>query len=72
MFPENHITELLKYIDENPDREGLKKTPERVIKSYDKLFEGYKQDPKSVLTVFDSEKYDEMIICKDIEFYNNV
>ncbi|KKP39893.1 MAG: GTP cyclohydrolase, GTP cyclohydrolase I [Candidatus Peregrinibacteria bacterium GW2011_GWF2_33_10] len=70
MFPENHITELLKYIDENPDREGLKKTPERVIKSYDKLFEGYKQDPKSVLTVFDSEKYDEMIICKDIEFYS--
>lgn len=70
MNPQDHIKELLKYIGEDPDREGLKDTPKRVIKSYEKLFEGYKIDPKEILTVFDSEKYDEMIICKDIEFYS--
>jgi len=70
MFPENHITELLKHIGEDVNREGLKDTPKRVIKSYEKLFEGYKKDPKDVLTVFQNEGYDEMIICRDIEFYS--
>ncbi len=67
---QKNIKEILKFIGENPEREGLLKTPERVEKSYQTLFSGYKKDPKDLLTVFDSEGYDEMIICRDIEFYS--
>lgn len=62
--------ELLKEIGENPDREGLKKTPERVAKSFLKIFGGYSQTAPNILTKFDGENYDEMIICKDIDFYS--
>ena len=70
MTPQDLIQQLIKSIGDDPSREGLLETPSRVIKSYKKLFEGYKMDPKDVITVFDSEKYDEMIICKDIEIYS--
>jgi GTP cyclohydrolase I len=70
MEAQDLIKQILKHIGENPSREGLKDTPKRVIKSYEKLFSGYKKNPKDILTVFDSDKYDEMIICKDIEFYS--
>ncbi len=63
--------ELLLEIGENPDREGLKDTPKRYAKSFEKLFGGYNKDPKSIMTEFDGENYDEMIICKDIDFYSN-
>lgn len=62
--------ELLPMIGENPDREGLKNTPERVAKAYAHLLSGYDKNPRDILTVFDSESYDEMIIVKDIEFYS--
>lgn len=62
--------EIISAIGENPDREGLLKTPARVAKSYTKLFEGYTKNPKDLVTVFDGEKYDEMIICKNIDFYS--
>lgn len=64
------IGELIKSIGENPNREGLIDTPARVDKTFDKLFEGYNQDPKSLMTVFDDENYDEMIVVKNIEFYS--
>jgi len=64
------IKQLLVEIGEDPNREGLIDTPRRVAKSYDKLFGGYIQDPKNIITVFDNEGYDEMIICKDIDFYS--
>lgn len=64
------IKELLKSIGENPEREGLLETPRRVDKSFEKLFEGYKKDPKALVTVFDDENYDEMIIVKNIEVYS--
>jgi GTP cyclohydrolase I len=63
-------TELISAIGEDPEREGLIDTPRRVSKSYDTLFGGYEKDPKDVVTVFDGEDYDEMIICKDIDFYS--
>ncbi|MBU1017695.1 GTP cyclohydrolase I FolE [Patescibacteria group bacterium] len=63
-------TELLKTIGEDPKREGLIGTPERVAKSYKKLFGGYHEDPKKLIKVFDNEGYDEMIIAKDIDFYS--
>lgn len=70
MSVENHVQEIIKLIGENPEREGLKDTPRRVAKAYKDLFEGYNQDPRDILTVFDDEKYDEMIVVKDIEFYS--
>ena len=62
--------ELLKEIGENPNREGLEKTPERIAKSFLKIFGGYSQTVPNILTKFDGENYDEMIICKDIDFYS--
>ncbi len=64
------VKELIKQIGENPSREGIKGTPKRVAKSYEKIFGGYKQKPKDIITVFDNEGYDEMVIAKDIEFYS--
>ncbi|MBT6068430.1 GTP cyclohydrolase I FolE [Candidatus Peregrinibacteria bacterium] len=70
MIPESHIQDIIKAIGDDPNREGLKDTPRRVIESYKELFSGYEKDPAEVLTVFDGENYDEMIIAKDIEFYS--
>ncbi|MDP3970081.1 MAG: GTP cyclohydrolase I FolE [bacterium] len=67
---EKLISQLIKHIDPDPDREGLKDTAARVARSYDKLYSGYDIDPKSLLTFFDSEQYDEMITCRDIDFYS--
>ncbi len=67
---EKFTTELLKTIGEDPKREGLVGTPERVAKSYEKLFGGYHKDPEKLIKVFDNEGYDEMIIAKDIDFYS--
>lgn len=67
---EKLISELLKCIGEDTSREGLLDTPKRVAKSYEKLFEGYSIDPKKLVTVFDNEGYDEMVIAKDIDFYS--
>lgn len=62
--------EILKEIGEDPNREGLKKTPERIAKSFEKLFGGYSKKTLEAFTQFDGENYDEMIICKDIDFYS--
>ncbi|MDR1684242.1 MAG: GTP cyclohydrolase I FolE [Elusimicrobiota bacterium] len=61
---------ILTYIGENPQREGLKETPKRVIKSWQKLYGGYAQKPESVLKTFTEGSCDEMVILKDIEFYS--
>jgi GTP cyclohydrolase IA len=68
---ENEIRKILKAIGENPDREGLKKTPERVRLSLEYLTQGYKENPENILkkAIF-SEKCDEMIIVRDIEVYS--
>ncbi len=67
------VVEFLKYLGEDPNREGLKGTPDRVVKSYLELFSGYLKDPKDVMTVF-SEKdvvhKDQIILLKNIEFYS--
>ena len=64
------IYDLIKAIGDNPDREGVLDTPKRVIKSWETIFGGYKLTPEEVLTTQFSETYDEMVICKDIEFYS--
>ena len=65
------IRELLTEIGEDPDREGLLKTPERVAKAWSFLTNGYHQDPKVIINnaVFESEA-NNMIIARDIEVYS--
>ena len=64
------IKTLLQWIGEDPNREGLINTPERVIESYQEHFSGYNQDPAKVLNVSFEEvaDYSEIIILKDIKF----
>lgn len=63
------VTELLIAIGENPEREGLKETPRRVVKSWKELYGGYFQDPKEILsTRFKDGACQEMVILKDIAF----
>ena len=68
---EKLVVDLLKEIGEDPKREGLLKTPHRVAKSYDFLTSGYKKDIGEILNgaVF-NEKYDEMVLVKNIDFYS--
>ncbi len=65
------IRELLTFIGEDPDREGLRDTPRRVVKAFSELYGGYKIDPQSVLgTTFEADGYDQMIILRDIEIFS--
>jgi GTP cyclohydrolase I len=68
---EDLVTRLLEAIGENPKREGLLRTPARVAKAYEFLTSGYAQDAKKVLNgaIF-NEKYSEMVIVKDIDFFS--
>ena len=66
-----HYKEVISLLGEDPDREGLQKTPMRVAKAMQVLTRGYTQDPKKVLTdALFEEKYDQMVIVKDIDFYS--
>ena len=67
---EKLIRTLIEEIGEDPAREGLRDTPRRVAFSYEKLFGGYGKDPMDLVTEFEGENYDEMIICKHIDFYS--
>lgn len=68
---ESSVEKILEAIGEDPEREGLIKTPHRVAKSYKELLAGYRMDPRSLINdaVFDVA-YDEMVIVRDIEFYS--
>lgn len=60
---------ILLYLGEDPDREGLLETPDRIVRSYEELFCGYKQDPKDILQKsFGIENYDQMVIIKSVPF----
>ena len=63
---------LLKWIGENPQREGLKETPKRVLKAYKEWFAGYNQNPVEILskTFEEVEGYKEMISLKDVGFHS--
>ena len=68
---ENAVRDILVHIGEEPEREGLLKTPERVARMYDELTAGYHVDPISLINdaLFDVD-YDQMVIVKDIDFYS--
>ncbi len=62
------VRTLIRWAGDDPDREGLLGTPDRVVRSYGEFFAGYKQDPREVLqrTFSETGGYDEMVILKDI------
>lgn len=64
----NAVREILLAIGENPDREGLKKTPQRVAKMYAEMFKGMHADPAEHLKTVFEEKYDEMVVLRDVPF----
>lgn len=68
---EEAVRMILNAVGEDPDREGLLKTPERVARMYEELLSGYRIDPIALVNgaIFDVS-YDEMVLVRDIEFYS--
>lgn len=68
---ENAVTQILAAVGEDPQREGLKRTPKRIARMYAELLSGYYTDPQSLVNdaIFEV-KYDEMVLVRDIEFYS--
>ena len=64
------MREIIEAVGEDPGREGLLATPERVARMYAELFEGLRTDPKELLSVGFEVGHDEMVILKDIPFYS--
>lgn len=68
----SHIRELLAYMGENPEREGLLDTPDRILKSWKELYAGYSRDPAEILSKIFSETdgYDQIVLLRNIPFYS--
>jgi GTP cyclohydrolase I len=62
------VREILLALGEDPEREGLRDTPQRVARMYEEMFAGLSADPAAVLGKTFTEKYDEMVVVKDIGF----
>jgi len=69
---EEAVRVILRHCGENPEREGLARTPQRVAKAFEFLTRGYQQDPKVAINgaLFTEEDYQEMILCKNLDFYS--
>ena len=69
---EEAVRGILRYIGEDPEREGLARTPTRVVRAYEYMTSGYAQDPKEVINgaLFTEENYQEIILCRDVDFYS--
>jgi GTP cyclohydrolase IA len=68
---EKAVRDILEAIGEDPDREGLKDTPARMARMYEEIFSGINENPKDHLKVyFQEEKYEELVLVKDIPFYS--
>jgi GTP cyclohydrolase I len=64
------VRELLIAIGEDPDRDGLRDTPDRVARSYVEIFRGLREDPEEVLSTTFDLGHDEIVLVKDIEVYS--
>jgi GTP cyclohydrolase I len=68
---EHHVREVLRALGEDPDREGLQKTPARVVRAASFLTKGYQEDPQEILnSALFTEEYSEMIVLKDLDFFS--
>jgi len=68
---EHVVAELLHLLGEDPNREGLRKTPKRVARALAYLTKGYHEDPKQVVNnALFTEDYSEMIVMKDVDFFS--
>lgn len=67
---EEAVRTLIRWAGDNPEREGLLGTPDRVARSYSEFFAGYRQDPESILrtTFEETEGYDEIVVLRDIDY----
>ena len=65
---ERAVREILAAVGEDPDREGLLETPARVARMYAEMFSGLHEDPRVHLQKFFTEKYDEVVLVRDISF----
>jgi GTP cyclohydrolase I len=70
---EEAVRTLLRWAGENPNREGLLGTPNRVVRAYEEFFSGYGDDPNEILgrTFDETGGYDEMVVLRDIEFFSH-
>ncbi len=68
---EDAVRQILMAVGEDPNREGLLRTPERIARSYEELLAGYRMDPVELINnaLFDVD-YDDMVIVRDIEFFS--
>lgn len=66
------VRQMLTAIGENPDRDGLLETPNRVARAWGEFFQGYKADPVEVFKAFDPEEYGpgELVLLRNVEFYS--
>ncbi len=67
------VLTILNYLGENPNREGLRDTPTRMIKSWNRIFGGYLEDSEKIFTTFEEDDvipHNQIILLKDIEFYS--
>lgn len=69
--PQENIRRILQYIGDDPKREGLLETPDRVVRSYAELFSGYKQNPEDVFKTFEDGACDEMVVLRNIELISH-
>jgi GTP cyclohydrolase I len=67
---ERAVREILLAVGEDPDREGLQKTPNRVARAYGELMAGLYVDPRDHLKTVFTERYDEVVLLRDIEFHS--
>ena len=69
---EDNVRRILEYMGEDPEREGLVKTPTRVARAFEYMTRGYSQDPKAIISgaMFTTEDYQEMVLVKDIDFFS--
>ena len=67
---EKAFREVLRWIGEDPDRDGLRETPKRLARAYQEYFSGYQQDPEQLLlkTFEETDGYDEMVVLRGIPF----
>ena len=70
---EDAFVKIIRYIGEDPNREGLKSTPKRLVKAFQEYFKGYNEDAKKILekTFGDVQGYDDMVIQKNISLQSH-